>query len=171
MGKQIYLSNLTRRFRVALEESWFHERPEVRNPDKHWYEIIPCRGFKKGPPQEGPFICLYSEDPRTLQLYSNRVGNAKNIWNQIKDKPGCRADIDLQGEAVLYFTVELLELVAELAGGRKKRQLSEEHRAKLIEAGKVGREALQKWQKERSKGDQTDPNSNDLPEAMVRGPG
>jgi hypothetical protein len=53
-----------------------------------------------------------------------------------------------------------------MAGGRKRRQLSEEHRAKLVEAGKVGREALKKWQKERSKGTQTDPNLNDLPEAM-----
>jgi len=60
-----------------------------------------------------------------------------------------------------------VDKVAEMAGDRKKRQLSEDHRAKLIEAGKVGGEALRRWQKERSKSDQTDPNLNDLPAAMV----
>ena len=69
-------------------------------------------------------------------------------------------------EAVLFFPPALLEKVAAVAGGRRKRKLSDDHRAKLIEAGKVGREALQKWQEERSKGDQTDPNLNDLPAAM-----
>jgi hypothetical protein len=70
-------------------------------------------------------------------------------------------------EVVLHFPIALLHIVAERVGARRKRRLSESHRTKLIAAGKVGRDALQKWQKERSKGDQTDPNLNDLPEAMV----
>jgi len=129
----VVLSKLTKRFRIVLEESFKHERPEVRNPDRRWYEVIPCQGFKPGPPQEGPFIGLYSEDPPTLQLYTPRVQNAKNIWKQIKDHPGCRADFHLEGEAVLYFPPEVLVQVAELAGARKRRTLSEAHKAKLAE--------------------------------------
>ena len=165
MAKKIYLSKLTRRFRVALEESWQGEL--AINPDRRWLEIIPCKGFKKGPGQEGSFIGLFSEDPPTLQLYSDRPITAKKIWQAIKNHPGTWADFALDGEAVLFFPPALLEKVAEMAGARKKRQLSAEHRKKLVTAGKVGREALKKWQAERSKGDQNDPNSNDFPVAMV----
>jgi hypothetical protein len=167
MEKQLYISKLTRRFRVGLEESWYHEKAEVRIPDRRWFEIIPCKGFKKGPGEEGSFIGLISEYPPTLQLYSDRLITARKIWQAIKDHSGTRADFALDGEAVLFFPPALLEMVAEMAGARKKRQLSEEHRSKLIEAGKSGREALKKWQVERSKRDQTDQNSNDLPAAMV----
>ena len=152
VGKnQVSLSSLTTLYRVTLEESFAHERPEVRNPDKHWYEIIPCQGFRPGPPQEGPYIGLFSEAPPTLHLFTNRVGNARSILEEIKDCPGVRADF-MDGEVILCFpaTPELLHKVAVMAGARKRRQLSAEHRAKLVEAGKVGREALKKWQKERT---------------------
>jgi hypothetical protein len=74
MAKQITLSKLSKRFRVALEESWQGEL--ASNPDRRWLEIIPCKGFKKGPGQEGPFISLFSEDPPTLKLYTSRPRNA-----------------------------------------------------------------------------------------------
>ena len=148
MAKQITLSKLTRRFRVALEESWQGEL--ASNPDRRWLEIIPCRGFKKGPGQEGSFIGLFSEDPPTLQLYSDRPITAKKIWQAIKDHPGTRADFALDGEAVLFFPPALLEKVAEMAGARKKRILTEEQRAKLIEAGKPGIDALKKWREQRA---------------------
>lgn len=134
------LADLTEhRYRIVLEESWQHERPEVRNPDRIWYEIIPCRGFKPGPMQEGPFIGLFSANPLTFQLYTNRVVNAKNIWEQIKDKPGCRADFAIDGEVVLFFPIEAIHIVAELAGARKRRRLSEAHKAKLAEANRAYR--------------------------------
>ena len=99
-GKKIYLSKLSKRFRVALEESWQGEL--ASNPDRRWLEIIPCMGFKKGPGQEGPFISLFSEDPPTLKLYTSRPRNAQAIWERIKDKPGCRADFHMDGEAELF---------------------------------------------------------------------
>jgi hypothetical protein len=77
MSEQVYLSKLTRRYRIALEESWFHEKAEARKQDCRWFEIIPCKGFKKQPMQEGPFIALNSEDPPILMLYTNRIQNAK----------------------------------------------------------------------------------------------
>ena len=152
MTKQIYISKLTRRYRVLLEESFSSERPEVRNQDQHWYEIIPCQGFKPGPQQEGPFIGLYSENPPTLQLYSDRPINAKSIWKEIRKHPGCGADFDMDGEVVLHFPAErkLLAIVARMAGGRKKRILTEEQRAMLIEVGKAGRDALKRWRDQRA---------------------
>jgi hypothetical protein len=111
MKEQIHLSKLTKRFRIVLEESWFHEKPEAPNLDRRWYEIIPCKGFKKPPMQEGPFIALHSEDPPTLMLYTDRVQNAKKIWNVIKDYPGTRADF-MDGEVDLFFPPELLTTVA-----------------------------------------------------------
>jgi hypothetical protein len=150
--KQIYISKLTLLYRVLLEESFTSERQEVRNPDRRWYEIIPCQGFKPGPQQEGPFIGLYSEDPPILQLYSDRPINAKSIWKEIRKRTGCSADFGMDGEAVLSFPAEaeLLDIVAKMAGGRKKRILTEEQRARLIEAGKSGRDALKKWRDQRA---------------------
>ncbi len=49
----ITLSELSSRYRITLDESWYHMRPEVRNPDRRWYERIPCRG--------GTFISLYAK--------------------------------------------------------------------------------------------------------------
>jgi hypothetical protein len=152
---KINLSKLAEgRYKIVLEESWHHECPEVRNPDRRWYEIIACRGFKPGPQQEGSFIGLYSEDPPTLQLYSDRPINAKSIWKEISKYPGCSADFGMDGEVVLYFPAEarLLNIVARMAGGRKKRILSEEQRARLIEAGKAGRDALKRWRDQRVRG-------------------
>jgi hypothetical protein len=158
--KQIYISKLTRRYRVLLEESFPSERQEVRNPDRRWYEIIPCQGFKPGPQQEGPFIGLYSEDPPILQLYSDRPINAKSIWDKIKEYPGCSVDFGMDGEIVLYFPVEaeLLDIVAGMAGGRKKRILTEEQRSRLIEAGKSGRDALKRWRDQRVQGQDSTQN-------------
>jgi len=159
--KKISLSSLTRRFRVILEESFTHESPENRGPEhRRFHEIIPCKGFKPGPGQSGPYIALYSEEPPILQLYTPRVGNAKSIWGEIKEHPGTWADFHLDQEALVFFpaTPELLQIVGEMAGARRKRVLSEEQRTALIERGKVGRSALKKWQEQRVQVQNSTPN-------------
>jgi hypothetical protein len=126
------LANLTGgRYRVAIEESWQHERPEVRNLDRIWYEQIPCQG--------GAFIGIYSLEPLILHLYTPRAKNAQTVWEAIKDISGSRADFHFDGEAELFFTLEALPTVADLAGARKKRRLSEAHKAKLAESGQAYR--------------------------------
>ena len=30
------------RYRFDLDEAWFHELPEEREPNRLWYERIPC---------------------------------------------------------------------------------------------------------------------------------
>lgn len=134
---KLRLSTLTdERYRIALEESWYHERPEVRNPDRIWYEQIPCQG--------GAFIGLYSLEPLILHLYTPRVKNARTIWEAIKDMPGARADFHFDGEAEIFFPLEAVHTVADLAGARKKRRLSEAHKIKLAEQGYS---ALKKYRK------------------------
>ena len=129
---EINLGNLTANHdKIALEESWQRDDPEVRTPDRIWYEQIPCRG--------GAFIGLYSLDPLILQLYTPRVKNAKVVWEAIKDIPGSRADFHFDGEAVLFFPLEAIHMVAHLAGARKRRRLSEEHKARLAESNKTHR--------------------------------
>jgi len=126
------LATLTaNRYKVSLEESWQHERPEVRSPERIWHEQIPCRG--------GAFISVYSLGPLTLRLWTPRPKNAKLIWMAVKGSAGVRADFHFDGEAEIYFPLEVLPQVAELAGARTRRRLSEKHRAKLAEVGKAHR--------------------------------
>jgi len=128
----INLANLTaHRYETALEESWHHEDPEVRSPDRIWYEQIPRRG--------GAFISVYSLTPLTLKLWTPRPKNARMIWEAVKGAAGARADFHLDGEAEIYFPLEVVSQVAELAGARRKRRLSEEHKAKLAESNKAHR--------------------------------
>jgi hypothetical protein len=121
-----------RRYRIVLEESWQHERPEVRSADRIWYEIIPCRG-------EDCFIGVYSLEPLILQLSTSRPKNARTVWEAIKGTPGAKSDFHFDGEAVIYFPPDAVHIVAEIAGARKKRRLSEAHKAKLAEANQAYR--------------------------------
>ena len=128
---QINLSELsTGRYRIGMDEAWEHERPEVRNPERRWYEQIPCRA--------GGFIYLYSEDPPTLGLYTTQVKSARAIMTKI---PGLQAEW-MDGEAVIKFPPDALDQVAEMAGARKKRQgrkLTPTEKSNLLQAGKAHR--------------------------------
>jgi hypothetical protein len=131
------------RYRIVLEESWHHERPEIRKPDRRWYEQIPCKG--------GAFISLYAEAPTIiLQLYTPRVKNARFISHHLKGVGGVKADFHFDGEAVIYFPPELLHQVAEMAEARIKRRLSPEARAQV---SKRGRAALEKYRKTNYQGE------------------
>ncbi len=124
------------RYRISLEETWGSELPEVRNPNRIWYEQIVCRG--------GAFISVYSLNPLILQLWTARPKNARIIWEAIKDIAGARADFHFDAEAAIYFPVEAVHIVGELARARKKRRLSIEAKARLIERGKAHRFLPQK---------------------------
>jgi hypothetical protein len=120
------------RYRFDLDEAWFHELAEEREPNRLWYERIPCA--------KDSHIGVHSIKPLIFKLYSTRPQNAKKIHEAILDKPGfIKADFVFDGEAELYFTKEALPIVAELAGARKKRQLSPEQRAELVKRGSANR--------------------------------
>ncbi|MFH1595865.1 MAG: hypothetical protein ABIG94_05790 [Pseudomonadota bacterium] len=123
-------------YKVVLEESFKHEKPEVRARERRWFEQIPtyCGGF----------IGLYRESSTVeLQWYTpSKRKTARKILDSFPDK-GLRLDDHFDGhEAVLYFPPEILREVCEMAGARKKRQgrpLTPEEKAKLVEAGKAHR--------------------------------
>jgi len=137
----LVLSDLAQgRWKVSLEESWAAEKPEIRKPDRRWYQQIECR--------KGGFIFFFSDSPPTLALFlNNRPHIAKQILQEV---PGTRLDLEADKEVVIHFPPEALHQICELAGGRRKRVLTEEQRAALIERGKSGREALLKYQKQRA---------------------
>jgi hypothetical protein len=119
-------------YRFDLDEAWFHELAEEREPNHLWYERIPC--------QKESFIGVHSVKPLVFKLYSTRPQNAKKIHQAIKGKPGfIKADFDFDGEAEIYFTKEALPTVAELAGARKKRQLTPEQKEELAKRGAATR--------------------------------
>lgn len=124
------LANLTdNRYKITLEESWHHERPEVRSPDRIWYEQISCEG--------GAFISVYSLNPLIFHLWTPRPKNARIIWKAIKGAEEVKADFHFEGEAEIFFPLELVFKVADLAGAKRKRRLSEAHKAKLVEMGTI----------------------------------
>jgi hypothetical protein len=131
-GRKMNLAKLTAsRYKISLDESWYHERSEVRSADRIWYERIHCK--------KGAVISVYSLDSMIFQLWTDRVKNARIVWGAIKDAPGVQADFHFDSEAVLRFPLELLQQVAEMAGARRKRRLSEEEKSRLAEVGKVYR--------------------------------
>jgi hypothetical protein len=120
------------RYRFDLDEAWFHELAEEREQNRLRYERIPVKG-------EG-FIGLHSVNPLIFKLYSTRPQNTKKIHEAIKGRPGfIKADFAFDGEAEIYFTKEVLPTVAELAGARKKRQLTQEQKVELAKRGSANR--------------------------------
>ena len=76
----------------------------------------------------------------SFKLHSSRPKNAKRIHEALRDTPGfIRADFAFDGEAEIYFTKEALPTVAELAGARKKRQLTPEQKEELVKQGAANR--------------------------------
>jgi hypothetical protein len=71
-----------------------------------------------------------------LKLWTPRPKSARIIPEAMKVAAGARADFHFDGEAEIYFPLEVLPTVAELAGARKRRRLSAEHKAKLAESNK-----------------------------------
>jgi hypothetical protein len=53
---------------------------------------------------------------------------------------------------------KVLSLLAKMTGGPKKRILTEEQRARFIEAGKAGRDALKIWRDQRAQGQDSTQN-------------
>lgn len=127
------------RYRLILEESWYHERAEIRNPEKRWYEQIPtlCGGH----------IMLYAETPEIiLEYYTPRARQtATKIFEQFEGEQGVRIDTHFSGsESILYFPAYLLDRVATLAGARRRRRLPDKSKEAFAEGRKKGMEALQK---------------------------
>jgi len=120
------------RYRFDLDEAWFHELADEREANRLWYERIPCA--------QDSYIGVHSVNPLIFKLYSTRPKNARKIHDAIKDTPGFMvADFGFDGEAEIFFTKEILPTVAEMAGAKKKRQLSPEQKEELAKRGAATR--------------------------------
>ena len=114
-----------KRYKVQLDEAWFHERPEVKRGNRHWYEQIPC--------ENGGVIYLYSETERLLTLVTGKI-IGKRILQEVN---GAKLRLEAWREMEILFPAEMIHQVAEIAGARRKRHLSSEQRAQLIESGRA----------------------------------
>jgi hypothetical protein len=120
-----------KRWKIRMEESWQHEKPENRTGYEGWYEQVPtaCGGF----------IGLFQDKPTVILEFNTFKlrPTCRKLAEQFKDTPGVRLDDWFDGyETVLYFPVELFDEVAAAVGARKRRQLSEAQK----EAMALGRE-------------------------------
>ncbi len=123
-----------KRWKIQMEESWQHEKPENKTGFEGWFEQVPtaCGGF----------IALFQDKPTiVLQFYTPKQRpTCRKLAEKFRNAPGVSLDDWFDGyETTLFFSLELFERVAEAVGARKRRVLSPEHKAKLAEAGRVTR--------------------------------
>lgn len=146
MAKPISVKKLAgKRFKTAVDEAWKHERPEIREPDKRWYELVPCKC--------GGEIRLYSESPAILKFYTpSKRKTCREIFAAHANESGWKLDCVFAGDAAdLWFPVACFEEVALAVGAYKRRQVSEETKERLRAMG-----AKHLW-KSGQKGGQTSP--------------
>ncbi len=108
-----------------MDEAWFYERPEVKRGNRHWYEMIPCAN--------GGVIYLYSENEKLLVLATTKI-TGKKVLQEVKS---AKIRLEAWYEMEIIFPVEALHQVAEIARAKRRKRLSFEQRAKLIEAGRA----------------------------------
>jgi hypothetical protein len=151
------LAALGGRYRITLEESWKNERPEVRNPDRRWYEQIPTRC--------GGRIMLYSETPVILEYYTPTARpTATKVYEQFKDVPGVRLDTHFAGsESILYFPVHLFHTVAKQVGARRRRKLPEKSKEAFALGREKGLAVLQNLKNPLVQSNVTPQNGSDAP--------
>jgi hypothetical protein len=115
------------RFRITLDEVALIEPGGKKDP---WYLVIPCRHGQ---------IYPYSDTP--LAIHSKGSGIRRKL--QAIDGLTVRNWSD-DGEAIFLFGSALFDRVAEIVKPKRKRRLSDSHKAKLIEAGSKALKAYQK---------------------------
>jgi hypothetical protein len=126
-------------FRHQLEESYRHEKSEVRTADKRWYEqILTCCGGVIGLYQETPTVILQFYTPSARKL-------CRKVLERFQDK-GLWIDDGFDGwEAVIYFPPEILLEVCQMVGARRSKQgrpLTEDQKAAFAVGRKRGLAAL-----------------------------
>ena len=114
-----------KKYRIFMDEAWSVETAES-NPDKvkekpWYYEIIGKYGT----------IYLYGTNKLAVRITANRVkARIKTEYHDILE-----LHLEAEDESVFLFNPVNFEIVASLIKARKRKQLSGEHRSKLIKAG------------------------------------
>lgn len=108
-------------YKMALDPSFFYERPKFRKGEIQYYEWILCRN--------GGVISLYDAEARLGKVWTSKALGEK-ILVAI---PGTRV-FRTSDEFLYYdiiFPLEHIHQVCELAGARKARRLSETQKTQL----------------------------------------
>ncbi len=114
-----------KKYKVFMDEAWEVESSQANSDkakDKPWYYEI--RG-KYG------VIYLYGTNKLAVRITAKRIKSRIKI--EYKDI--LKLYIEAKDESIFLFNPENFELVAKLVKARKRKQLSVEHKAKLIKAG------------------------------------
>ena len=110
-----------RRYKVQYEESYYAEHGPNAWVEDPWLMIIPCRNGH---------ICPWGET--TLAACTDKAGP---IAKRLKALPFTTTHQDGDDGANVLFEVEHFDEVAEIMIPRRRRQVSEEERRRLAEAG------------------------------------
>ena len=105
------------RYKLGIDESYYAERAEFRRDEEVWLTHIVC--------QHG-HIGVWVDD--LLVACTNSAGA---VATRLKALPFAEAVQDGTDGANVTFPVEHFDAVAEVMKPRKRRRLSEEHKAKL----------------------------------------
>ena len=127
--------NLRRRFgdryRIEFEDAYYAIAGERTKADKVWYQVIPCKWGT---------IYPYGDD-----ILAAEVDGHPRIANRLRDQPFCRVHQDGDfGELTVLFHVNDIRKVAKIMRARRKRQISDEERAVLMERLKLARKAAER---------------------------
>ena len=105
-------------YRVTYEESYWAERGEHGRADEPWLQIIPC-GFGH----------IYPHGGNLLAVATNNRGQ---IARRISQLPFVTVVQDGSDGINATFPVKHFEEIAEIVKPRRRRHLSDQHRAKLM---------------------------------------
>lgn len=105
------------RFKLASDEAALTEPGGKKDP---WYQVIPCRHGQ-----------IYPYSDSLLAIHSKGSGIRRRL--QAIDGLTIRNWSD-DGEAIFLFPPALMDRVAEIVKPRRRKRLSEGHKARLIEA-------------------------------------
>lgn len=115
-------------YKMALDPSFYYERPEYRTGKLHYYEWILCHN--------SGLIYLYSQEKRLGLVWTSKTLGEKIL----KEVPGARV-FRTSDEYLYYeimFSLEHIHQVCKLAGARRSRRgkrVSEEAKERLRQVG------------------------------------
>lgn len=106
------------KYRIEYEESYWAER-EIAGKDDPWLQIIPC-----------DFGHIYPHGGTTLAASINKRGPTMRT---LVAMPCCRLWQDADDGATVLFDVADFKAVAKIMRPKRRRQVSDEERARLAE--------------------------------------
>jgi hypothetical protein len=110
-------------YQIAEDPSLAAERPDRRRTERAWLTRIPCAAGGFIAPAGGRQLLAFGTTRR----------------RRLRERPCVRIAQDGGDELIVTFDVADFETVASVLGAKRRRRLSDEHRAKLRAAGSNSR--------------------------------